>query len=99
MHVHSNYNLQLATLGVNRDEVQEMAARRAAETRRRLSTVGQEFSGEFGEVTAAAASPHTDSEDHPNPQQNASSGEGERDQTDDGPASGGEQGRLFSARA
>jgi hypothetical protein len=37
MHVHGNYNLQLAAMGSNREEVQEIAARRAAEVRRRLA--------------------------------------------------------------
>jgi hypothetical protein len=37
MHVHANYSQQLASLGAGRNDTQEIAARRAAEVRKKLS--------------------------------------------------------------
>ena len=37
MHIHTNNSLQLASLGAGREEAQEIAVKRAAEVRRKLS--------------------------------------------------------------
>ena len=39
MHVHASYSINLAEMGSNRDEIHEIAVRRAAEVRRRLAAL------------------------------------------------------------
>jgi len=41
MPIHANNNLQLAALGVGREEVSEIQAKRAAEVRRKLSSASR----------------------------------------------------------
>ena len=41
MHIHPNNNLTLASLGLGREEVQEIQAKRAAEVRRKLSSASR----------------------------------------------------------
>ena len=41
MHIHPNSSLILATLGLGREELREVQAKRAAEVRRKLSSVSR----------------------------------------------------------
>lgn len=41
MHIHASYSINLAEMGSNREEIHELAARRAAEVRRRLAALAR----------------------------------------------------------
>jgi hypothetical protein len=56
MHIHANNSLQLAAIGVGREEVSEIAARRAAEVRKKLASAARmlddsDSDGLFGPAT------------------------------------------------
>ena len=98
MHVHANYSQTLATLGAGRDEVQEMAARRAAEVRRRLAAADKLLQADEDDVAFVKASASIDP--GPDPQGDAySSADGEQQQRQTNAAPEREPGSLFSARA
>ena len=54
MHIHPNNSLMLATLGVGREEVQEIQAKRAAEVRRKLSSASRVL-GDSEELSGPAS--------------------------------------------
>lgn len=54
MHIHADYSLQLASLGISREEMREMATRRSAEVRRKLSAASNAL-GREDEVSAVPA--------------------------------------------
>lgn len=71
MHVHAEYSLQLASLGASRDEIQEIAARRSAEVRRKLSLAAGTIS-DTGEGVSAVA-PRTEDQHQSERQQDPDS--------------------------
>jgi hypothetical protein len=95
MHVHANYNQTLATLGVGRDETQEMAARRAAEVRRRLAAADKLLSTDVEDVAFVKASDAVDA----GPEGDTYSTSGGQQPADTDPEAPPGQGNLFSARA
>ncbi len=54
MHIHPNNSLMSATLGVGREEVQEIQAKRAAEVRRKLSSASRVL-GDSEELSGPAS--------------------------------------------
>ncbi len=87
MHVHANYSQQLASLGAGRNDTQEIAARRAAEVRKKLSAASGRVLSESGEEVAWVT-PDND-ERRNGERQNPQHREPEKE----------EFGRIFSARA
>lgn len=57
MHVHGNYSLQLASLGAGREESEKIAAKKAAEVRRKLSIASGALREVGDEVKAVTARP------------------------------------------
>jgi hypothetical protein len=95
MHVHANYSQTLATLGAGRDEVQEIAARRAAEVRRRLAAADKLLSPSVEDVAFVKASDAVDAD----PEGDTYSTSGEQQPADTDAETPPCQGSLFSARA
>lgn len=101
MHVHANYNLQLAAMGSNRDEIQEIAARRAAEVRRRLAAIaGQEAGAPDDDAFVKAISAaDTEPPDNTYPATNGGAHVFEEPSAAETTTTAREQGSLFSALA
>jgi PP-loop superfamily ATP-utilizing enzyme len=92
MHVHANYSQQLASLGVSREETREIAARRAAEVRKKLSAASGSILSEIGEEVTVVA-PHN-GERHAGERRDDERLDPQQQQPEDE-----EFGRHFSARA
>ena len=54
MHIHANNNLQLASIGSGREQAQEIAAKRAAEVRRKLSAASRSMALDQAEFSGTA---------------------------------------------
>jgi hypothetical protein len=55
MHVHANYSQQLASLGASQPTTQEIAARRSAEVRKKLSLAAGALNEAGDEITGVHA--------------------------------------------
>ncbi len=62
MHVHANYSLQLACLGDGGQETRQIAAKRAAEVRRKLSSPLSAMTGAGEAIHGASGRPEQDRE-------------------------------------
>jgi len=62
MHIHASYSINLAEMGSERDEIHAIAARRAAEVRRRLAALARTPAEEDDEVDFVKAVTAVDSE-------------------------------------
>jgi len=54
MHIHPNNNLALAALGVGREELSEIQAKRAAEVRKKLSSAARVLESADGEPASVS---------------------------------------------
>ena len=100
MHIHPNNNLQLAALGVGREQVSELQAKRAAEVRKKLSAASRamalgedEFSSTAGRVEARTSDAASEAEPGAGPVAYPVAYSGHRSDAGD------RSGQLFSAKA
>jgi hypothetical protein len=112
MHIHPNNNLQLAALGSEREEVQAIQARRAAEVRKKLSAASRAMQlgeDEFSSTATRVEARSSESQSEPHPGRYSGHYQGPylghylghyvSEGAGQNPGAGDGSGRLFSAKA